>query len=128
MNHFEYQIIPADQWRRIKGTPPKKEDCPPTLATVDAFVGRAADRLCRLKGTTLKGDACERPHLVPITPEGRTFAALDAFVRQTDLCPGEIRINGEWVIGYRFVVATETDTLIMLSDLNEEVEEVFPVA
>lgn len=94
MNHFEYQIIPADQWRRIKGNPSEGE----------------------------------RPHLVPITPEGRTFAALDAFVRQTDLCPGEIRINGEWVVGYRFVVATETDTLIMLSDLNEQVEEVFALA
>jgi hypothetical protein len=99
MMHFEYQIIPADQWRRIKGTTPK-------------------------------GDDCARPHFVPITDVGRTFAAVDAFggMGRTGLCPGEILINGEWVTGYRFVVATEADTLVMLSDLNEQVENLLASA
>ena len=48
MKHFEFRTVPADQWRRIKGTNPKGTDC-------------------------------DRPHFVPVSRHGFTFAALAAF-------------------------------------------------
>jgi len=83
----------------------------------------------RLKGTTPKGKNCERPHFVPITDVGRTFAAVDAFggMGRTGLCPGEILINGEWVTGYRFISIAEGLDRDMLADLNEQVENLLAV-
>ncbi len=93
MKHSEFQTIPADRWRQLKGTIPKGKDC-------------------------------DRPHLVPLTDVARPFAAMDSFVRQTNLCPGEILIDGEWVTGYQFISVPESAGQDMLVLLNNQVEKI----
>jgi hypothetical protein len=97
VNHFEFQTIPADRWRRLAGTTPV-------------------------------GSRNDRPHFVPITDEGRTFAAMDSFIGGTGLCPGEILVDGEWVTGFRFIRIPDDVAAEMLVDLNEAVENFLPVA
>ncbi|MHC4298009.1 MAG: hypothetical protein ACYS7Y_11960 [Planctomycetota bacterium] len=94
MKHFEFRMIPGGYWRRIKGTTPGGMDL------------------------------IERPHFVPLTERGRRYLAIDAsrLVGSSGLCPGEIRVEGQWVQAYRFIEISEEAVADMLPTLNEEVD------
>jgi len=88
---FEYRVIPDDNWRR-------------------------------LTGTTAKGTDGPRPHIVPTTAMAKSFASMDAFgaMGRTGLCPGEVLIDGEWVVAYRFVELKPEVAVDIIKDLEGE--------
>lgn len=94
--HFEYKIIPAGRWSRIKGT------------------------------TARGGDAEPRPHLIPITEVGKRFVHIDAtqFIGRTGLVPGEVTLdNGETVLAYRFIALPAEEAPDMIAQLDAQIAE-----
>ena len=94
--HFRYQMIPAGRWERLAGTTPKG------------------------------GDNDARPHLIPITDDGRILVAIDmtGFMGRTGLCPGQITLDdGSTETGYRFINLPEDEVGSMLDQLDEQVHE-----
>ena len=95
MKHFKFATIPVGEWRR-------------------------------LKGTTARGDDCDRPHFVPVTERGQTFAsAMSSGFFSCGLCPGGVLIDGEWVVGFRFITIGDDAVRDILDVLNKQVEQFF---
>lgn len=95
MIHFEYQIIPADQWRHRRSTIPRNGN-------------EARPHFVPVTGQGLMFVALDA--LGGIAPTG--------------YCPGEIFTDGKWVTGYRFISLSEELVPDMLADLDAQVENI----
>ncbi len=95
--HFQSEIVPGGRWSRLQGTTPRGGSDEP------------------------------RPHLVPITDQGRRIVEMEAsqFFGRTRLCPGQItRDDGSTTLAYRFINLPETEVESLIDQLDEMVEEI----
>jgi hypothetical protein len=76
--------------------------------------------------TTPRGGSDEpRPHLIPVTDEGRRLVEIDAsgFIGTTGLCPGQVTLDdGSTTLAYRFITLTDEGRDSLLGQLDEAVE------
>lgn len=91
--HFQYEMIPAGRWSRIKGTTPRggDEDRPHLVPITEM-----GERLVTIEAT--------------------------GFAGRTGLCPGEItREDGSKVLAYRFIRLPLEEVPMLIAQLNGQV-------
>ncbi len=95
--HFKYEMVSAGRWSRLEGTTP------------------------------MGGSDEPRPHLVPVTDQGRRIVDMEisCIFGRTGLCPGQITCeDGSTEYAYRFIDLPETEVASLLSQLDDMVESI----